>query len=86
MEGIARGQLFNAKVRIKILMQSKGKSFNEVYDKTFTGISTSTFQFKTPPIDLTTDEEGNPLEAPFLFKIRKITKKENDYEVKKTLV
>ena len=66
MEGIARGQLFNAKVRIKILMQSKGKSFNEVYDKTFTGISTSTFQFKTPPIDLTTDEEGNPLEAPFL--------------------
>tara|TARA_R100000329_G_scaffold150149_2_gene142271 strand:- start:549 stop:2609 length:2061 start_codon:yes stop_codon:yes gene_type:complete len=83
MEGIARGQLFNAKVRIKIFMQSKGKSFNEIYDKTITGISTSTYQFKTPAFDLTEDEEGNELTAPFLFKIKKITNKEKDYEVRK---
>ena len=83
MEGIARGQLFNAKVKIKIFMKSKGKSFNEIYDKTITGISTSTYQFKTPAFDLTEDEEGNELTAPFLFKIKKITNKEKDYEVRK---
>lgn len=77
MEGVARGQLFNAKTRIRILLKSKGTGFNEVYDKTFTGISTSEYQFKTPLIQL----DG---EAPFLFKIIKVTDKENDYEVKKS--
>ena len=76
MEGVARGQLFNATTRIRILLKSKGTAFNEVYDKTFTGISTSSYQFKTPKIKL----EG---EAPFLFKIQKLTNKENDYEVRK---
>ena len=73
MEGVARGQLFNAKVRIKIFLKSKGTGFNEVYDETFTGISTSEFQFKTGIIDLTEDAEENKIEAPFTFKIRKIT-------------
>ena len=76
MEGIARGQLFNATTRIRILFKSKGTAFNEVYDKSFTGISTSTYQFKTPKINI----EGK---APFLFKIQKITNRENDYEVQK---
>ena len=76
MEGVARGQLFNATTRIRILLKSKSTAFNEVYDKTFTGISTSSYQFKTPKIKL----EG---EAPFLFKIQKLTNKENDYEVRK---
>ena len=84
MEGIARGQLFNAKVRIKIFLKSSGSGFYEVYDKTFEGISTSDFQFKTPSIDLTEDGTENELTAPFLFKIEKITNNENDYEVKKT--
>tara|TARA_Y100000401_G_scaffold101506_1_gene91133 strand:- start:1266 stop:3329 length:2064 start_codon:yes stop_codon:yes gene_type:complete len=84
MEGVARGQLFNAKVRVKIHLKSKGSGFNEVYDKSFTGISTSDFQFKTPPIDLTEDENGKELTAPFQLKIVKFTNKENDYEVKKT--
>ena len=79
-----RGQLFNAKVRIKIFLKSKGTGFNEVYDETFTGISTSEFQFKTGIIDLTEDAQENKIEAPFTFKIRKITQNENDYEVKKT--
>ena len=83
MEGIARGQLFNAKVRIKIFLKSKGTGFNEVFDETVEGISTSEYQFKTPPIDLTEDEKGE-LTAPFIIKIRKITKEENDYEVKNT--
>ena len=77
MEGVARGQLFNAKTRIQIKLKQKGTGFNEVYDKTFTGISTSEYQFKTPRIEL----DGEP---PFLFKIIKITDKENDYEVKKS--
>ena len=33
MEGIAKGQLFNAKVRIEIRLKSKGTGFNEVFDK-----------------------------------------------------
>lgn len=77
MEGVARGQLFNAKTRIRVLLKSKGTGFNEVYDKSFTGISTSEYQFKTPRIQL-----GG--QAPFLFKIIKVTDKENDYEVKKS--
>ena len=91
MEGIARGQLFNAKVRIRISLKSKGTGFNEVFDKTFEGISTSEYQFKTPPIDLTEDAEGNELQAPFTIRIRKITSDkikgntgEEDYEVKNT--
>ena len=80
MEGIARGQLFNAKVRVQISLKSKGTGFNKVYDShdEFTGISTSDFQHKTPRIDL----EG--LEPPFVFKIHKKTNNEDDYEVKKT--
>ena len=91
MEGIARGQLFNAKVRIKIFLKSKGTGFNEVFDETVEGISTSEYQFKTPPIDLTEDAEGNELQAPFTIRIRKITSDkikgnsgEEDYEVKNT--
>ena len=77
MEGVARGQLFNAKTRIRIQLKQKGQGFNEVYDKEFTGISTSDYQFKTPRIQL----DGDP---PYLFKIIKVTDKENDYEVKKS--
>ena len=77
MEGIARGQLFNAKTRIKIFLKEAGTAFNEVYDRSFTGISTSDYQFKTPRIQL----YGQP---PYLFKIVKVTDKEKDYEVKKS--
>ena len=91
MEGIARGQLFNAKVRIQIRLKSKGTGFNKIIDETFEGISTSEYQFKTPPIDLTEDAEGNELEAPFTLKITKFTSDkikgktgEEDYEVKET--
>ncbi len=84
MEGVARGQLFNAKVTIQIFLKANGKDFNKVYEKSFTGISTSEFQFKSNQIDLTVDENGKELEAPYTIKIRKITKNENDYEVKKT--
>lgn len=85
MEGIARGQLFNAKVRIRITLKSKGTGFNEVFDETFEGISTSEYQFKTPPIDLTENEKGE-LTAPFIIKIEKRISKnpEDDYEVKNT--
>ena len=83
MEGVARGQLFNATTRIRIVLKSKGTAFNEVYDRTFTGISTSSYQFKTPRINIEFDEDGKPRTGPFLFKIQKITNKENDYEVRK---
>ncbi len=77
MEGLARGQLFNASVRIQVFLKSAGTGFNKVYDKTHTGISTSNYQFKTPKIEL----EGDP---PYVFKIKKVTDKENDYEIKKS--
>jgi len=91
MEGVARGQLFNAKVRIIIELKSKGTGFNPVVDETFEGISTSEYQFLTPPIDLTEDEKGKELTAPFTLKIIKLTSDkikgktgEDDYEVKET--
>ena len=77
MEGVARGQLFNATVRIQVFLQSKGTAFNKVYDKRHTGVSTSTYQVKTPKIAL----EGDP---PYLLKIKKVTNKEEDYEIKKS--
>ncbi len=84
MEGVARGQLFNAKVTIQIFLKADGQSFNQVYAKSFTGISTSEFQFKSDRIDLTQDENGKELNAPYTIKIRKIVEKEADYEVKIT--
>ena len=81
VEGIARGQLFSARIKIGIFIKSQKKGFGKKPDfkKTIKGISTSNFQFKTSDIQL----DGHP---PYVVKIKKIIEKkkeEEDYEIRK---
>jgi len=78
VEGIARGQLFSATITIGVFIKSKVKGFKKKPDfkKTIKGISTSNYQFKTSNIEL----DGHP---PYVIKIKKITDKEQDYEIRK---
>ena len=74
MEGIGRGQFFNAKIRIKIDVKSPNSKFVTKYNKAIEGISTTNYQFKSGSIGLTG-------KAPFTIRIRKVVNNENDYEV-----
>tara|TARA_Y100001973_G_C5207534_1_gene342697 strand:+ start:1482 stop:4940 length:3459 start_codon:yes stop_codon:yes gene_type:complete len=76
-EGLAKGQLFNAKVRVVAYVQSQGSAYNQFYSKTIEGISTTDYQIKTPIIEL----EGN---GPWNIKIDKVTSEEDDYEISYT--
>ena len=77
-EGLAKGQLFNATIRLRVYIQDQGGSYGEpVWVKNLTGISTSDYQFKTPKIQL-------PGIGPWNIKVEKITDGENDFEVKYT--
>ena len=77
-EGLARGQLFNASVRLKVYIQPQGGSYGEpIFDRTVTGISTSDYQLKTPKIEL-------PGSGPWNIKVEKDTNGENGFEVKYT--
>jgi len=81
-EGIAKGQLFNASVRIKIFIKDSNSGYGEaVWDKTVTGISTSNYQVKSPVINL----EGD---GPWFVKVVKrsshsfnFRNKEKDFEI-----
>ena len=76
-EGLARGQLFNATVRLFVYVQPQGGSYIEVYHHNVTGVSTSDYQLKTPPIQLFG-------EAPWNIKVEKKANGEDDFEVKYT--
>lgn len=70
VEGLARGQLFPAAIRIRIAVKSKNSAFNTItFDgqsyKEFRGISTSNYQYQTPRIDLTG-------EGPWQIKVKKL--------------
>ena len=52
VEGLARGQLFPAKIKMKVDIQSSGGPYIVRFEKTIEGISTSGYQFKTPKIEL----------------------------------
>ncbi|BAQ93365.1 phage-related protein tail component [uncultured Mediterranean phage uvMED] len=70
VEGLARGQLFPAAIRIRIAVKSKNSAFNTVtFDgqsyKEFKGISTSNYQYQTPRIELTG-------EGPWQIKVDKL--------------
>ncbi|ADD94951.1 bacteriophage protein [uncultured phage MedDCM-OCT-S01-C58] len=70
VEGLARGQLFPAAIRIRIAVKSKNSGFNTIaFDgqdyKEFRGISTSNYQYQTPRIDLTG-------EGPWQIKVKKL--------------
>ena len=76
MEGVTRGQLFNATINIEIKI--KGVDTGKINTKTFSikGISTSNYQQK---VGISTLNIGTP---PFDITVKKVvTKKENDYEV-----
>lgn len=88
MEGIAKGQLFNATIRLRVFVKNKNSKFKKVVSENITGISTSNYQFKTKTITLT----GKP---PYTVKVVKFVQKgfsdgnkkkrpraEQDYEVK----
>lgn len=75
VEGLARGQLFNGKLQIRVHVQPRGGSYTKVYDRTITGISTSDYQIKTPRIKL----RGT---GPWNIKVTKVNLKEDHFEVK----
>lgn len=74
-EGLAKGQAFNGSVRVAVDVQSSGFGYNNVYDRTITGISSGDYQFKTPRINLT----GR---GPWNIRVRKINLGEEHFEVK----
>tara|TARA_R100001086_G_scaffold44335_1_gene19603 strand:+ start:4799 stop:7171 length:2373 start_codon:yes stop_codon:yes gene_type:complete len=82
MEGIARGEFFNAKVKIKIFVKGSNTAFISVQEKEIEGVSTSNYQFKSKIINLRSIRKDNNVKPPFLIKVKKITDGENDYEVR----
>lgn len=75
VEGLAKGQLFNASIRIDVFIQSQGSAFNREYTRTVTGVSTSGYQIKTPRIEL----KGT---GPWNIKVEKVDLGEDHFEVK----
>ena len=55
VEGLARGQLFPAKIKMEVQIQNSGGSYVTRFTKEIEGISTSSYQFKTPKLDLLKD-------------------------------
>ena len=76
-EGLAKGQLFNARVRLIVYVRGQGQAYKGVYDRTITGVSTTEYQIKTPKIKL-------PGDGPWDIKVLKKTAKEADFEIKYT--
>lgn len=74
-EGLAKGQAFNATIRVIVDVQSRGSSYARKYSRTITGIALSDYQFKTPRINLT----GT---GPWNIRVRKIDLGEDHFEVK----
>ncbi|NBT50307.1 MAG: host specificity protein J [Marivivens sp.] len=52
MEGLSRGQIFDARIKIDVSVQSQGSAFNVVYNKTISGVALSDYQFITPRLQL----------------------------------
>ncbi len=78
MEGVGRGELFNATIRLRIFVKNANSGYKPVDKRDITGISTSNYQFITKDIKL----RGTP---PYNIKVQKFILKnnpENDYEVR----
>ena len=74
-EGLARNQLFDATVKFEVYVQSAdSKNYQKKYTKTINGISTSSYQYETPLIELT----GS---APWNVKVVKLDLGESSFEV-----
>ena len=82
MEGVARGLLFNAKIKIKIFVKARNTNYILCQELDVEGISTSNYQIKSKIINLREITKNDNAKPPFLVKVKKITKKEQDYEVR----
>lgn len=97
-EGIARGQLFPARIKFEVSVQEKGGSYrdvtivpegelqeDEILDgNIFTGISTNGYQFKSQPISLT-NSQGRK-NAPWNIRVKKLefTTPEGAFEIRRS--
>lgn len=52
MEGLSRGQIFDARIKIDVSIQSQGSAYNVIYNKTISGVALSDYQFITPRLQL----------------------------------
>jgi len=75
-EGLAKGQLFNATLRLFVYIRAKGGSWKERFSRNIEGISTSEYQIQTPWISLWNQGDG-----PFDVKVVKKVNGEDDFEV-----
>nr|BAR22985.1 phage tail protein [uncultured Mediterranean phage uvMED]BAR23021.1 phage tail protein [uncultured Mediterranean phage uvMED]BAR23122.1 phage tail protein [uncultured Mediterranean phage uvMED]BAR23275.1 phage tail protein [uncultured Mediterranean phage uvMED] len=88
VEGLARGQLFAARIRYQIEIQSIGSAcgYVKVYPepKVIEGISTSSYQFKTPKINF--DDELPGQLGPWNIKVSKLEfdDPEDAFEIKRS--
>jgi len=76
-EGLAKGQLFNATVHLWVQVQPQGGSYQTLYTRDITGISTTDYQVKTPKIQL-------PGVGPWNIKVLKLTSDDRDFEISYT--
>nr|BAR25060.1 phage-related protein tail component-like protein [uncultured Mediterranean phage uvMED] len=85
VEGLARGQLFPARIRMEVEIQNSGGGYVTRFTKEIEGISTSGYQFKTPKIDLLKDFLPG-VTGPWNIKVRKrkFENAEDAFEIKKT--
>ena len=74
-EGLAKGQLFNGKIKIRVDVQGRGAAYKKMYEKTITGVAVNNYQFKTPKID-------TPGEGPWNVRVTKVNLGEDHFEVK----
>lgn len=86
MEGLARGQLFFAQIHLDIALSEDGGAFEDKWFRVegqekrsiIKGVSTSQYQFKTKPFNLTRNK------APYKIRVRKVEfdNAEDAFEVK----
>ena len=76
-EGLAKGQLFNAIIRLFVYKRTIGQSWKQVWSKDIEGISISEYQIQTPWIDISSDQ-------PYEIKVEKKANGEDDFEIKYT--
>ena len=76
-EGLAKGQLFNAIIRLFVYTRTSGQSWKQVWSKDIEGISIGEYQIQTPWISISSD-------LPYEVKVEKKVNGEDDFEIKYT--
>ena len=76
-EGLAKGQLFNAIIRLFVYIRTPGQGWSKVWSKDIEGISISEYQIQTPWIGIRSD-------LPYEVKVEKKANGEDDFEIKYT--